>query len=217
MIERQIGVSDAVVVKVGANDGITGDPLYNLIHKHEKWKVLFVEPVPYLFDRLIGNYGHVPRHRFEKAAINDGTSCDFYWVGEDAAQELADLPQWWDQLGSFNKEHILKHLNGRLAPFIRSERVIGLTIHQLFEKHDIHQIDLLHIDTEGYDWAILKQLDLSRYAPNVILFEHAHLSPNDRREALTFLSSLYNTTPIRGDTLACKKSLRDNRRTLESH
>ena len=57
------------------------------------------------------------------APFSDGESHTFYWVGEKAATELADLPAWWDELGSFNKNHILKHLNGRLAPYISVQRV----------------------------------------------------------------------------------------------
>ncbi|MBK7697246.1 MAG: FkbM family methyltransferase [Saprospiraceae bacterium] len=41
-------------------------------------------------------------------------------------------------------------------------------------------IDLLHIDTEGYDWEILKQLRLAKYFPRPIIFEHKHLSPSKR-------------------------------------
>src|SRR3990172_11007463 len=151
---------DAIIVQIGANDGIVGDPLHELIQTHVDWQVLFVEPVPYLFERLKLNYGLSGRFKYENAAINDGSTCNFYWVGEEAGHELLNLPRWWDQLASFDKEHILRHLDGRLGPYIRTTVLNGLTLNQLIDKHDLNRIDLLYIDTEGHDWQILRQLDL---------------------------------------------------------
>jgi len=45
------------------------------------------------------------------------------------------------------------------------------------------QIDLLVIDTEGYDYRILQQCDLERLRPTIIMFEHQHLSPGDKAAA----------------------------------
>src|ERR1700682_2727682 len=39
-------------VKVGANDGSTGDPCSDVLLGRTNWKGLLIEPVPYCFDRL---------------------------------------------------------------------------------------------------------------------------------------------------------------------
>jgi hypothetical protein len=39
----------------------------------------------------------------------------------------------------------------------------------LFERHSLNAIDLLHIDTEGADFKVLSQLNLNKYRPKVIL------------------------------------------------
>src|ERR1700692_184685 len=52
-------------VNIGANDGVAGDPLVDLI-RHNGWcKGIFVEPVSFLFERLRKNYGSSDRFIFE--------------------------------------------------------------------------------------------------------------------------------------------------------
>lgn len=36
---------------------------------------------------------------------------------------MPGLPVWYDQLGSFDRQHIVKHLDGRLEPFIVTSNV----------------------------------------------------------------------------------------------
>jgi hypothetical protein len=44
------------------------------------------------------------------------------------------------------------------------------------------------IDTEGWDWRILRQFDLTILHPKLILYEHQHLSPQERDQAHQFLA-----------------------------
>jgi hypothetical protein len=45
-------VDRPVFVKVGANDGVTGDPFAVSLLNNRQWKGVLVEPVPYCIDRL---------------------------------------------------------------------------------------------------------------------------------------------------------------------
>jgi len=64
-------------------------------------------------------------------------------------------------------------------------------------------IDLLHIDTEGYDYEILKQFDFVRNQPGMVIFEHSHLSDADYSSATAMLISFgYRTTKLSSDTIA---------------
>lgn len=193
------------VVQVGSNDGKTGDPLYRLFKKRRGWKGLFVEPVPYLFDRLKAAYAGSDRFRFENSAITEGKSVDFFWVDESAKREVPDLPEWYDQLGSFDRKHITRHLP-QLDPFIRQAQITGITLPELFRKHHITEIGILHIDTEGYDFKVLSQLDLTTTAPQIILFEHKHLSDDERRAAVAFLDPHYQVFKLGDDMLAVSRT-----------
>lgn len=179
------------IVQIGSNDGKTGDPIFNLIKTNNPWKALFVEPIPYLFERLKINYGNDTRFIFENVAINDGTKQIFYAVKEEAKTYLPDLPSWYDQLGSFNKENILNHLNGALEPYIEEILLIGSTLTDLLKRNKINDIALLHIDAEGYDWKILSQLDLNYIKPKIILVEHKHLTDTEEKSMIHFLSKDY--------------------------
>lgn len=193
------------VVQIGANDGKTKDPLHKSILKNKKWKMLFVEPVPYLFEKLKTHYPDSTRFLFENTAINNGTRQEFYWVDQKAKYILGNLPDWYDQLGSFDKNHISKHLNGILTPFIVSTSIKGITLKTLLQKHGIQQIDLLRIDCEGHDWKILRQLDLTRFKPSLILFEMKHLNREELKAALLFLYNDYQVYQFEGDFLCFSK------------
>ena len=176
-------------VQVGSNDGVLGDPIHDLIIKHKNWRGMFIEPVPFLFERLKQNYKNSERFIFENVAISTEKGLrKFYYVSEKAQEEIGDnLPGWYDQLGSFDKNHILIHLKGALEPYIVEEEIETITMPELFERNQIEKIDLLHIDTEGFDYQVLSQIDFSRYKPQVVLYEHVHLSDDEKNAAESIL------------------------------
>ena len=186
-IEKILIKPNACIIQIGSNDGKSGDPLYDLILKNLRWKILFVEPVLYLFKQLKENYGNENRFNFENVAINNGSWQTFYFISENAKKERPDLPTWIEQLGSFKKSNITDHLNGVLAPYIKEKKVLGITLTELLERNRVNSIDLLHIDVEGYDWAVLSQLELDKFSPEIILYEHKHLNHTDKTASVTFL------------------------------
>jgi FkbM family methyltransferase len=195
------------IVQVGSNDGIMGDPIYNLIQKNKSWNVLFIEPVPYLFEKLKNNYTSESRFSFENVAINDGSSQIFYSVKEEAKLQIRNLPYWYDQLGSFNRDNIVKQLNGILEPYIEETLLDGMTLKDVLEKNRINSMSLFHIDTEGYDWKILSQLNLKKYCPTIILYEYKHLLRFELKASINFLKDTYFIFKLGGDFLCLKKEL----------
>ena len=188
------------VVQIGSNDGVSGDPLFQHIKKNQHWKVLFVEPVPYVFTQLKQNYGNASRFTFENAGINnDGTNQTFYSVGKKAFKENPNLDPKYNQIGSFDKQQVLKLSQGTIDDYIEGIEVNCLTIDQLFQKNNIEKLDLLHIDAEGYDWKVLSQLNLDKFKPTIISFEFLNLGENERTAAVHFLSDLYHVFEFRID------------------
>lgn len=212
--QKVLGDKQAQVVQIGSNDGRAGDPLYHLLHEKTNWSGLFVEPVSYIFERLKNNYPDSSRFRFENSAINKGESLEFYWVDPVAKEHLTDLPFYFDQLGSFDKGHIIRALDGKLEPYIISEKVNGITLNGLFEKHQITDFDILHIDVEGYDWEVLSQLKQEKFQPSFILYEGVHLSKSDLKESYVFLSTNYFLFSHEGDILGVNRKI--EKKFLES-
>jgi FkbM family methyltransferase len=203
-------------IQVGANDGTTGDPLRELSERY-RWSGVLVEPVPYVFARLRDARADNPRLRLENAAIahSDGEA-ELHHLRERRDGE--QLPDWYDQLGSFSLSTILWHedqipgLRERLV----TTRVATLTFDSLCARHALDAFDLLHIDVEGYDWEVLRQVDLDRYRPAVVLYEHTHLGDGDRAAAVERLSAHgYACHPGRYDTIAVRADVLEREPTLQ--
>jgi FkbM family methyltransferase len=174
--------ADPFFAKVGANDGIAHDPCSHILIKDPRWRGLLVEPVPHCFEKLKANFSDTQRFIVEPVAIGaEQKKIPFYYVSESARSHRSDLPDWCDMLGSFNRNHILKHLDGQLEPFIIEHSVEVHPLSAVLARNNIQKLDLLHIDTEGHDLEVLKTINLHTVCPLLIFAEHQHLSPKDNR------------------------------------
>ena len=207
LIKKALGHSgDVAVVVIGANDGPAGDPVFHLLQNRPGWHGTFVEPVPYLFEKLRNNYGASERFSFVNAAVSRKTGKEkFYFVSPAAWREIPELPSWVEQLGSFNRGHIGSLFEGRLEPFIAEIIVPTLTLDELLSRTAQKRVDLLVIDTEGHDWEILQQLDLNEWKPEVIVFENCAISDEDKRAALKFLAPSYRIRAIGKDYFCMRR------------
>jgi FkbM family methyltransferase len=199
--------SDVFFIQVGSNDGVQGDPIHDLVISRQSWRGIFIEPINFLFRRLRNNYGDDERFVFENVAISNKKEIrKFYYVSEKAKTEL-DLPYWHDQLGSFDRGHIAKMLGNEMSPYIIEENVECQPLQDVLDKNKVEAIDLLHIDTEGFDYQVLSQLDIKRYKPSVILFEHHLLSDEEFIKARKLLRRTgYRLLQYGNDTLAVRRS-----------
>jgi len=202
-----------VFVQVGSNDGSFGDPLAPFLHT-EKWSGVMIEPVEYIFQRLVRKHGQDPSLAFENVAIAPAPGeRNFYYLEETTER----LPEWYDQLGSFSLETILKHEAqiSRLRERIKAVRVRCSTLDEICHKHGIYNLDLIHIDTEGFDYEVLRLIDFESLRPGVILFEHKHLSDSDKKNALHLLAkNKYAHCSIGSDTLSVREDIFEQDATL---
>ena len=122
--------SSVFFIQVGSNDGKEGDLLRDLIVSNEHWKGIFIEPAKGPFDNLKNNYKNAEKYIFEnKAVASTRGIMDFYYVSEKAKTALnAACPIWYNHLGSFDKEHIIKHLDGMFEPYILSMKIEAVTL-----------------------------------------------------------------------------------------
>jgi FkbM family methyltransferase len=190
-IAKIIGNEPGHAVQIGSNDGVTHDPLHKLFLERSNWQVVLVEPIPAIFAQLKANYPNESRFSFEQLAVNDGKDATFYFIDPNDQYIQEQFPEWASMLGSFDRKHIEKHLDGALTPYIKEMSISSVTLAELLAKHKVEKLHLLHIDAEGYDWKILQQLDLDVYKPKVILFEYYHLSAEEITAAKAFLMPKY--------------------------
>ena len=74
------------------------------------------------------------------------------------------------------------------------------------KNYEVQKIDLLQIDTEGFDYEILKLFKFDRVLPKAIIFESENLSKADLSECTNWLSEKgYKFQTFGGDTLGVLK------------
>jgi FkbM family methyltransferase len=200
----------ASFVEIGSNDGEQHDHLRPFILAHS-WSGVMVEPVPYVFERLRQNYRGVAGVALENAAIGDRDGdLPFYYLVDAPEQERRALPDWYDGIGSFSRAAVMSHAPQipDIAERVVEARVPTLTFESLCLRHGIESVDLLVIDTEGYDYEILKSIDLERWQPQLVLYEHFHLSAETRRDCRALLGdSGYDTMEEGFDTICLHRSV----------
>ncbi|HVG02089.1 MAG TPA: FkbM family methyltransferase, partial [Nitrospira sp.] len=209
-LTAQLGASpNTFFVEVGANDGFAFDPIYESVVKYG-WRGLLIEPLPDLFAQLRATYEGREGMRFENVAIADYTGQKTMMRVDPEAVELGRVPYWAKGIGSFF--HDINALGGQriseaefqtIRPHVISETVRCDTLENVLRKHDIHKIDLLQIDVEGYDYHILKQVDFSRLRPLVIRMEWYSLPPAEKQMSLALLKQWgYRTSQLEFDLIA---------------
>ena len=191
-------------VQVGANDGVMADPLRNLITAHG-WRGILLEPQPDLFEQLARNYREQPQLILKNVAIDkrDGEKMlyrarDDYFANFQRANEL----EWVRGAASFDRSALegIPHIDG----YIEEVPVQTLSFGTLFAQTDFGHVHLLQIDTEGFDYEVIKLFDVARRQPEILHFEHKMLSERDLNQCLKMLVKAgYLLTQIGGeDTLA---------------
>jgi Methyltransferase FkbM domain len=75
----------------------------------------------------------------------------------------------------------------------------------LVEKHRIKVIDLLQIDTEGFDFEVIKMVDFDCLPPAIIHYDHCHLGKANAEASFRFLIERgYRVSVGETDTIALK-------------
>jgi FkbM family methyltransferase len=200
MIRRSLEGKQAFFVQIGSHDGLKGDPLRDLIKKNPLWRGIFIEPLEEPFRRLMDNYGHDRRFIFEQLAVSSQVEERlFYYV----PYGKSDIP-FSEQMGSFSREHIVKH-SPSLDKLIVSINVRCEPLSGILMRHAVDHLDLVHIDTEGYDLQVLRQIDFAKYRPAIVLYEHIHLNSVDRDYSQSLLRARgYRIINCGLDTLALR-------------
>ena len=174
---------EARFVEIGANDGVSMDPLRPYVAKGG-WTGVLVEPLPHLFERLRARYSGDERLTLVNVAIAEREERRPMYHFAEADPPLHDrLPDWYTTIGSFDRELIERHARGipELEGRIVATEVECVTLASLFREHDVDRLDVLCVDVDGFDDVVVGQLDLDELRPRLIVYEDVHLDPDDSR------------------------------------
>ena len=171
-----IANSQMTFLQIGAFDGVGEDDLRELVTTHNLRGVM-VEPQPAAFARLQQTYRNQRQVTLLQAAIaeSEGTR-DLYCHRSHASMAA-----------SFDRHHLRKH--GISDRDIVAQPVPCHTVESALRVGGLANVDLIQIDAEGYDWPIIRSIDLTRIRPRMIRFEYRHMSDADADACLAHLSS----------------------------
>jgi FkbM family methyltransferase len=210
--------NDFSVIQIGANDGITHDPIHKFI-KRDNWKGVLLEPLPGVF------------HQYLKKiyAKNKGIHTLCAAIGEkDGSQPIYKIGfsdmRWATGLTSFSREKVEKAFEDGIVAsncskfgieipedrekWVAHEEVDVISPKTLIDKYQINRIDLLQIDAEGYDLEVIRIFDIPRTQPQAIIFENVGLNAADYDSCLQLLKENgYSTRKFGPNTLALTKAL----------
>lgn len=174
------------IVQIGANDGVTGDPVHELILSYAG-RALLVEPQTMLIDRLRSNYAEYSGelHIVNQAIGSEGDHLVLHTLREDLhevyQQRVGRHPS---AIASFDADYVKAKVRERLdldelavESAVLATPVPASRLDVLLAEHGFSQVDLLQVDCEGYDWKVLETLGDVR--PAIINFESFNLSRAD--------------------------------------
>jgi FkbM family methyltransferase len=168
-IERRKGRFE--VLQIGANDGVENDPIHHNVLSRG-WYLCAVEPMPGPFQRLQSNYRDVRTVTCLQCAVGhvDGEAT-LYTLASPRADSVDD------HLSSFSIDILRKHWRSipDLQQRITTQTVRCLTFHSILGQSSLQEIDMLQIDTEGFDYEIIKMAFSAGLFPPILAFEWQHL------------------------------------------
>jgi FkbM family methyltransferase len=149
------------------------DPLHDVIRSYQ-WSGILVEPMPGLFEQLVGNYEGVSGLRFFQVAVGGGEGKMTMYSVDPRPED----PNWVMQLTSFDRDVVMSHSDelSKLASRIFTVEVESMTVASLIAETDLTNVDFVHIDAEGFDDQIIRDLPLSASWAQFLIFEKKHLS-----------------------------------------
>jgi FkbM family methyltransferase len=205
-------------LQIGGYDGVSYDPLRKHILTGKLTGVI-VEPVPMHFDKLRELYAGSDLIRIENCAVDREAGERTMWFFSREAIANGTLGQVFGGITSFllpallDKGGTLGGLYNDATRAVLNSLVESITVpchtyETVMARHGLERIDLLQIDTEGYDFELLKAFDFPRHRPAIVHYESQHLQPQNKAAAEALLRGYgYVLSSNDYDTLALRACL----------
>ena len=179
------------IIQIGANDGKSDDFLRSSINIDTN--LLLVEPIKSAFDELEKNYSGYKNVKFINKAIDvvTGKKNIFsvnpkYYNFYEKKYKSKDV-SWLTVLASFHREHLEYH--GIKSNHIQSTEIDCINFKELIEQNDFQKLDLLVVDTEGYDDVLITNFIQNTDIRPIIILEWIHIKKNKAEELIELLKS----------------------------
>jgi FkbM family methyltransferase len=201
-------------LQIGANDGYFSDPINLAIFRHGL-SGTFVEPQPNYFAELQKTYSKFPGMVYVPCAIaTEPGTMTMYSLDCSSGR----LPGWAHGVGTLSREQIRKFGDqiDDIDSYIRSQDVACITVAELLRRAAHPDPDIVVVDAEGFDHAILSQFDFAQLSTRLVIYETESMNKADaadlaqKLEAAGFvlLDADQDTVALRRDTATFRKRAR---------
>lgn len=191
-------------MQIGANDGMTNDPIRAFLTSHDVSAIL-IEPLPGCFKKLQRNYAHIDRIHPKNVAISyAGTEIVIHHFDEDF-ENNSHMGRFYQTMASLDKETLVNGIKNdpEALSHIVSTSVPCKTVEQIVSEEGFPKLDTLMLDVEGYEYEILKNLDFGSLDLRMIMFEHILLGTNLGKVHQLLKSHGFELFSDRDDSIAC--------------
>lgn len=195
---KSIKDASLTFIQVGSNDGFQNDPICKFI-KRDNWKGALVEPQKVVLPTLSKIYN---KNNVEVMGVAISEKVETRTLYKLQISEQ----RWATGLSSFVKQHIQDQIdsgyvaskiqkyglsiNQPESEWIGEEAVQCTTFEHILSTRYFHNgVDLLVIDTEGFDFEILKLFPFSGVKPKMVIYEAANLSDDDLEKSKALLTN----------------------------
>ena len=186
LIELALSKKDNINVVVGAHDLISFDFLGEIMKKYNPKTILF-EPREESFKSLKNNISQLNlsnSYPYQLLVHPSLSKSVMYSVKTSSLEIYAD---WASGIASVNKKHLLQHI---FEDDIEEITVNCISPDNWHSKLNINEINFLQIDCEGFDFEILKAINIPYHSPAVIKIEIANLRNSEKNELFYYLQDL---------------------------
>ena len=185
-------------IQVGANDGVSFDFLYDFIIQRDSQGIV-IEPVKDYFSELVLNYVNFPKIVKINKAVHP--ILKKVTINKISPKAIEKYPEWVKGIASLDPEHHKK-------TFIDSKHILKEEVDADHFMNIINQnlsnknLDYLQVDTEGFDFEIIKMVDFDNIKPTIIKYESVNLEIEDQKDLIVLLrNNGYYTFNEFGDTI----------------
>lgn len=162
-----------IAVQIGSNKGY--DDFTEIVSTMSVDKLILVEPFHEHNVSLSKCYENFKNVVIENIIVTDDPKKNvdtIFYHNEDSKHSNMF------ELASLNRLHSLKVRSQYDESGVIGRSVSCMTLNKLLEKHNISVLDLLFVDTEGFDDKIIYSIDFDRVKINEIYYENLHINSN---------------------------------------
>lgn len=180
------------ILQVGAHCG-AGSHDFKAQLQQPGVSALLVEPQPDVFVSLSENFADLASVRLANVAVSrQNETRKMYRIADFAHQFHVRGKTFGTSIASFDPEHPWQYFlrnateAGKQADrgrIIETVDVEAVTLSDLTKRESLSSVDILAIDTEGFDFEVLKMAFEAGFRPSLIRYEHKHLADAEEMRA----------------------------------